>query len=144
MTTQFIALLASAGLATVGLAATSATLSADALPTGVVSLAGDGDGGGGARICRVEIVRTGAGGTASTVRSELEGGQCLCTMTTGPANSNGSAENLVNALLRDRSCEGAPAAGAEETGGGGGVLGGVVGAAAIGGLAAGLGGKSNG
>lgn len=138
MNTQLIALLASAGLATAGVAATSATRSADALPIGAVAFA-DGDGGGGGQ-CRVNIVRTGASGTANVVRTELEGGGCICTMTTGPANNNGSAEGLVDALLRDRTCQGPPAAGGVD----GGLLGGLIGAAALGGLAAGLGGKSNG
>lgn len=141
MSIQLFAILAAAGLATTGVAAVSATRSVDALPTGAVSLA-QGDSGSG-NLCRVEIVRTGTGGTANTVRRELEGGQCLCSMTTGPAGSNGSAEDLVNALLRDRTCEGPPPAGANG-GMNGGVLGGLIGAAALGGLAAGLGGKSNG
>lgn len=141
MSTQLFAILASAGLATAGLAAASATRSADALPTGAVALAADDQGGG--NRCRVEILRTGPGGTAATVRRELEGGECLCSMTTGPEGNNGSAENLVLALLRDRTCEGAPPA-AVDGGANGGLLGGLIGAAALGGLAAGLGGKSNG
>lgn len=143
MATQFIAILAAAGLATAGMAVASETRSAGALPELTTEFMQEGTGGG--QKCRVEVLRTGAGGTAAVTRSTGAGG-CVCTVTTGPAGSNGAAEDVVAALLRDRECEGAPNAGDEGAGGGsnGAVIAGIVGAVAIGGLAIGLGSDSSG
>ena len=75
---------------------------------------------------------------------------CVCTLVTGPADNNGNAEDVVTAMLRDRSCPDSPMVGqavreVARTGGGSGliipVLVGVVGAA---GLAVALGAKSRG
>jgi hypothetical protein len=109
-------------------------------------------GGAAGEKCVVNVDRNGSPGVANVTRSVLANGQCVCNVSTGPEAGNGSAESVVTALLRDKTCDGAPAAntGTEQAGssaGGGasgGVLGGVVGAVAVGGLAAGLGGKSKG
>lgn len=110
-------------------------------------------GGATGEKCEVIVDRNGTPGVANVTRSALANGQCVCNVSTGPEAGNGSAESVVTALLRDKTCDGAPSAGNTGTeqagssaGGGasGGVLGGVVGAVAVGGLAAGLGGKSKG
>ena len=75
---------------------------------------------------------------------------CVCTLVTGPAGNNGNAEDVVTAMLRDRTCPNSQMVGqtvreVARTGGGGGliipVLVGVVGAA---GLAVALGAHSRG
>lgn len=140
-----MAILASASLASAGVYGASETRAADVLPEGASTFMGGGDAGGAGQ-CRVDVVRSGQSGVANVTRA-VSNGQCVCTVTTGPASGNGPAEEVVNALLRDRTCDGAPAAGdtgQTAGGGGGGVLGGVVGAVAAGGLAVGLGGKSKG
>lgn len=153
MTTKLIAILASAGLASSGVVAASATRAVDVMPATSIALMAQGGAAG--EKCVVNVDRNGTPGVANVTRSALASGQCVCNVSTGPEAGNGSAEGVVTALLRDRTCDGAPAAnGAEQTGGnaggggggggGGGVLGGVVGAVAVGGLAAGLGGKSKG
>ena len=148
VTAKLVAILASAGLASSGVYAASATRAADVLPAASVALMAQGSATG--EKCVVNVDRNGTAGVANVTRSVLASGQCVCNVSTGPEAGNGSAEGVVSALLRDRTCDGAPAAGdagAEQAGGGGGsggVLGGVVGAVAVGGLAAGLGGKSKG
>lgn len=103
----------------------------------------EGDAGG--QQCRIDVIRSEPAGTAKVTRSVLPNGQCLCTVKTGPQNNNGSAEDIVTGLLDSRSCDGAPPAGETSGGSGsGGMIGGLVGAVAVGGLAAGLGGKSKG
>ena len=69
-------------------------------------------GGSGGK-CRVDVVRTGTAGVADITRSELSDGTCVCTVTTGQPSVNGAAENVVTNLLRDRTCDGAPAPGRE-------------------------------
>jgi hypothetical protein len=148
VSTKIVALLASASLATSGVYAVSATRAADVLPGAPASFTAEGDAGG--PQCRVDVIRSEPAGVAKVTRSVLADGQCLCTVKTGPQNNNGSAESIVNELLSRRSCDGAPPAGelpegANAGGGGsGGMIGGLVGALAVGGLAAGLGGKSKG
>ena len=121
--------------------------SADALPA--IMLA---DGVSGAGKCSVKVIRTGAPGAADIVRDQLADGTCVCVVTTGPASVNGSAEDVVGSLLRDRECSAAPAANSASNvagagasaGGAGAVLPVVLGAVGAGGLAAGLGNASNG
>jgi hypothetical protein len=150
VTIKIIALLASASLATTGSLAVSATRAADVLPGAPSAFMAEGGEGG--EKCHVDVVRSGSPGAADVTRSVLANGRCVCTITTGPKSNNGPAEAIVNELLSDRTCEGAPPAGdtpAGQTSGSGagasgGVLGGLLGAVAVGGLAAGLGGKSKG
>jgi hypothetical protein len=155
VTVKIIALLASASLATTGSFAVSATRAADVLPGAPSAFMADGNDGG--EKCRVEVVRTASPGAADVTRSVLANNRCVCIITTGPKSNNGSAEAIVDELLKDRTCDGAPPAGntgagqtagsgGAASGGGasGGVLGGLLGAVAVGGLAAGLGGKSKG
>jgi hypothetical protein len=145
---KIIALLASASLATSGAYAVSVTRAADVLPGAPSAFMAEGNAGG--QQCRVDVVRSEPAGVAKVTRGVLPDGQCLCTVKTGPQGNNGSAESVVNELLNSRSCDGAPPAGetpegASAGGGGsGGMIGGLVGALAVGGLAAGLGGKSKG
>ena len=76
MATQFIAILAAAGLASAGVTAASETRSAGALPESTVNLMAQDDAGGGGQKCRVEVVRSGAGGTASV--NSRDGFRFLC------------------------------------------------------------------
>ena len=109
MASQIFAVLASAGLVTAGFASAGETRSSAALP-GQVSLLGEGQSAGGLTgdKCRVEVVRRGQPGAADVTRQVLSNGSCVCTVTTGSAAGNGSAESIVSALLRDRECNGAP------------------------------------
>lgn len=95
--------LAAASLVTAGLAATGSVRSADALPAILLA-----DGVSGASTCSVKIIRTGTPGAASIVRDQLADGRCTCVVTTGAASLNSAAEGLVNSVLRDRECTGAP------------------------------------
>lgn len=150
MTSQFLA--AAASVALIGAGFTGAgTRAIDAMP-GVQTAFADGNGDGGDKVCRVDVIRSGTPGNADIARQELAGGKCVCIVTTGPASSNGSAESVVTNLLRDKTCGDAPLVGdavseAATAGGGNGggtiiitVLG-VVGAA---GLAVALGKDTNG
>lgn len=149
MTSQFLAAAASVALIGAGFSG-AGTRSIEALPG--FSTFGAGSDGGADDRCRVDVVRSGNPGKADITRQELDNGQCVCIVTTGPASSNGAAEDVVTALLRDRTCSNAPVVGRAVsdaavggTGGGSGtiivtVLG-VVGAA---GLAVALGKDSNG
>jgi hypothetical protein len=150
VTSQFIAAAASVALLGAGFSAVDGTRSTESLPMNAVSLA-QGDAAGGNR-CRVDVIRAAPAGAAAITRHVLTDGSCVCTVTTGPAGGNGGAENIVTNLLRDRTCNGAPAPGrpvaeaATGTTGGGGsvilpVLIGTVGAA---GLAVALGQDSKG
>lgn len=150
MASQVIAVLAAAGLVTGGAAATASVRSADVLPL-IAALQGAPTGGK----CTVNVVRSGTPGVAQITRGALSDGSCVCTVTTGSAAANGSAEDVVSNLLRDRECTGAPAAesitntagnqvAGAGAGGAGAVLPVVLGAVAAGGLAAGLGNASNG
>lgn len=126
MTSQFIATAASVALLGAGFSSVDGTRSAEALPMNSVSMnQGLADGP-----ARVDVIRSGPSGTAKITRTVLTDGTTVCTVTTGPKDTNGAAEDIVKNLLRDRSCTGAPAPGrpiAEAaTGAGGGGAGGVV------------------
>lgn len=128
MTGQVFAVLAAAGLITAGAVAAD-TRSASALPLAMMAQA---TGGG---TCEVVVNRTGTPGVAEVVRTETES-QCICTITTGAADVNGSAEAIVQTVQRDKECRDDAVAGAVV---GGGAAGGAAGAAggAAGGAAAG-------
>ena len=109
MSSQIIAAIVAAGLVGAGVASASGTRSVSALPFQSL-MAADSAGAGGE--CRVDVVRSGAPGSADVTRQVLNNGSCVCTITTGPSgNANGSAEAIVGSLLRDRTCDGAPAPG---------------------------------
>jgi hypothetical protein len=148
---QFLAAAAAVGLMGAGLANASQTRSFEAM-TGQTAMFGSGDGGGAdGGTCRVDVVRSGSAGSADVTRQTFSDGSCVCTVTTGPVDSNGSAEAIVSNLLRDRECAGAPTAGNEAAGaaggggmGGGAVIGVLFGVAALGvGVAAGGGKKDS-
>lgn len=127
MTSHFIAAAASVALLGAGFAGAEGTRSAQALP-GQSSVAAANETGT-AKRCQVEVIRTGTPGVANIVRDELTDGTCVCIVTTGEPARNGAAENVVLDLLRDRTCEGAPAparglteAATAGSGGGAGVL----------------------
>lgn len=157
MSSQILAALAAVSLVGAGVAGAAETRSVDAIP-GASALVGSGMGGGSDdNRCRVDVVRSGAPGTADITRQVLNNGGCVCIVTTGQAASNGSAEDIVKALLRDRTCDGAPAAAVANNGvgqavstaatGGGGsgaVLPVLLGAVAAGGLAVAAGKDSKG
>lgn len=133
MPSQIFAVLASVSLVGAGLASATETRAFDALP--VLGAAGAGAGAG--DLCRVDVNRAGTPGSAAVTRQSV-GDECICTITTGPSSNNGSAENIVNALLRDRTCDGAPPpAGdaAQAGGGGGGIIGALAGIVSAGGAA---------
>jgi hypothetical protein len=127
---QVLAVLASVGLIGAGVATAAETRAFDALP--VLGAAGAADN---ARLCRVDVIRSGAPGSAAVNRLERDD-TCICKITTGPRDTNGSAEDIVNALLRDRTCDGAPPpvaeAAAHGAGGASGAIIGVVLAAGVG------------
>ncbi len=148
MTSQFLAAAASVALVGAGFAGVG-TRSIEAMPALQSSFADGADGGADNR-CRVDVIRTGTPGVADIARQVLDNGKCVCIVTTGAASNNGSAEDVVTALLRDRTCESAPLVGktvAETATAGGGsgyvvpLLLGVVGAA---GLGVAMGGSSHG
>lgn len=148
MAGYFAGVLAAAGMMTAGVAATAAVRSADALP--LVALAAGAPVAG---KCSVKVVRTGTPGAADIVREQLADGSCVCVVTTGPASSNGSAEDAVQGLLGNRECSNAPAPGNEAATTAAkaasfapvsGILPVVLGARGAGGLAATLGNVSNG
>ncbi|MBS0473738.1 MAG: hypothetical protein JSR28_01155 [Proteobacteria bacterium] len=114
MSTQIIAALAAVGLVGAGVAGTAETRSFDAIP-GAIALMGDGVGGATGDKCRVDVIRSGTPGSADIARQVLNNGQCVCVVTTGQVKANGSAEDIVKALLRDRTCDGAPLADAAGT-----------------------------
>lgn len=121
MTSQFLAAAASVALLGAGFAGIEGTRSSEVLPAHQISFT-SAQGASGSK-CRVDVVRTGTAGVADIARSELSDGTCVCTVTTGQPSVNGAAETVVTNLLRDRSCEGAPAPGREVSqaaGGGGG------------------------
>lgn len=109
MSSQIIAAIVAAGLVGAGVASASETRSVSALPVQSL-MAADGAGAGGE--CRVDVIRSGTPGSADVTRQVFNNGSCICTITTGPSgNANGSAEAIVGSLLRDRTCDGAPAPG---------------------------------
>ena len=149
MLSQFLAAAASVALVGAGVAGTSGVRSFEAMPTRT-SMVADGEGAGASSMCRVDVIRTGDSGTVTSTRTVLNDGNCVCTLVTGPAGANGNAEDVVTAMLRDRTCPDSPTVGravreVARTGGGSGliipVLVGVVGAA---GLAVALGSNSRG
>lgn len=134
----FLAGFAAIGMITGTVAQAGATRAADQ---------GSGQGAA-AEQCRVEVTRNAGSGTYNVTR-QVSNGQCTCFVSTGPSNQGGSAEASVAAILRDRSCAGAPPAVAQAAsggGGGGGAMGTllpVIGvAAAAGGVAAATGSSS--
>ncbi len=141
MTSQIIVAIAAAGLLGAGVASATETRSFGALPSQLV-IAADSGGSGAGGECRVDVVRNGAPGTADITRLVMNNGGCVCTISTGPSGkANGSAEAIVAALLRDRSCDGAPApgnAGGQAAGGSGGAAGTVLTVLVAAGGAAGL------
>lgn len=158
MGTQIFGILAAAGLVGAGVAGAAETRSFSAIPS-AFALMSDGAATSASQKCRVDVNRTGTAGTADVTRQVLENDQCVCVVTTGPAQSNGAAEEIVKALLRDRTCAGAPlaaatganpgvggAVSAAATGGGGmgAVLPVLIGGVGAAGLAVGLGKDSNG
>ncbi|MFM5949905.1 MAG: hypothetical protein ACKOPM_11885 [Novosphingobium sp.] len=108
MTSQFIAAAASVALIGAGFASAEGTRSIEAIPAFNATLVAN-DGGGKADKCRVDVFRGGTAGTADIRRYVENNGTCVCTVTTGEKAANGNAEDIVDGLLRDRSCEGAPA-----------------------------------
>jgi hypothetical protein len=118
VTSQFIAAAASVALLGTGFAGVDGTRSIEAIPGKVTMLADNGSGGGSGK-CKVDVIRTGAPGSADITRQVLDNGTCVCTITTGPSNGNGAAEGIVGDLLRDRTCDGAPAPGEKPAAAGG-------------------------
>ena len=123
MSSRIIAGIVAASLVGAGVASANETRSVSALPSqSLMAVDGIGAGAGAGGECRVDVVRSGAPGSADVTRQVFNNGSCVCTITTGPSgNANGSAEAIVGALLRDRACDGAPAAGelgAQAAGGG--------------------------
>ncbi len=152
MISQLLAAAASVALVGAGVAGTSGVRSFEAMPTRTSAVA-DGEGAGASGMCRVDVVRSGEGGTVTSTRAVLKDGSCVCTLVTGPAGANGNAEDVITGMLRDRTCPESPMTGSTgeavstvaSSGGGSGliipVLVGVVGAA---GLAVALGANSRG
>lgn len=112
MSTQIIAALASIGLLGAGVAGASEIRAFDAMPV-VAAMAGAGQA---ASKCRVDVIRSGTPGTADVTRAVYDNGGCVCIVTTGPASSNGAAEEIVNALVRERTCDAAPVVAANNPG----------------------------
>ncbi len=135
MTSHLLAAAAAVGLLGAGFANAGETRSFEAM-TGQSAMFGSGEGGSAAGDkCRVDVIRSGSTGTADVTRQAFSDGSCVCTVTTGPSDSNGSAETIVSGLLRDRECEGAPAPGEEasQAGGPGGMIGVLAAVAGVGG-----------
>ena len=126
MISQLLAAAASVALVGAGVAGSSGVRSFEAMPTRTSAVA-DGDGAGASGMCRVDVVRSGDAGTVTSTRTVLNDGSCVCTLVTGPAGANGNAEDVVTAMLRDRTCPESPTVGravreVARTGGGGGVI----------------------
>lgn len=123
MTSQFLTAAATIGLLGAGIAGSADTRSFQAM-TPQASFAVEGDGVSG-NMCRIDVVRTGAAGTAEISRRVLGDGSCVCVVTTGAAGTNGAAEEVVANLRRDQKCDGASVSNAEpaEAGGGAGIFG---------------------
>lgn len=147
MMSQFLTAVTSLALIGAGALGSADVRASDAIPMSQTKVT-DGDSGGASNICRVDVIRSGKGGTVNTTRTVLTDNSCVCTVVTGPADDNGNAEDVVAAILRDRTCAASPVvgkavSGVATSGGGRGVilpvLVGVVGAA---GLAVALGAKS--
>ena len=96
--------------------------------------------GDGASSCRVKVSRTAPAGVFDLTRQVLNGGKCVCRVTTGPRSQGGSAESALAGLLLRRTCSDAPLAAAGAAGGSSGlvpIIGGVAAAGGIAGAAAG-------
>ena len=155
MASQIIATIAAAALVAGGFVVGSETRSMGALPRSTALVTAGAATAAASEKCVVDVVRTRAPGSSQIERDERPDGQCICRIFTGPSVSNGAAESVVAALLRDRECANAPvaapadgaaagaAAGATGGGLGGAVLPVVFGVGAIG-LGAGLAGASKG
>lgn len=128
MSTQVVAILAAAGLVGAGVAGAAETRAFSAIPAAVTMMSAGADA---ADKCRVDVIRSGTPGAADVTRQVLDNGNCVCIVTTGPVQTNGAAEEIVKALLRDRTCASAPLAAV--TGTNPGVGGAVSGAATTGG-----------
>ena len=103
-----------AGLAAIGM------ISGTVAQAGATRAADQGsDAGSAAESCRVEVTRNAGAGTYNVTR-QVSNGQCTCFVSTGPSSQGGSAEASVAAILRDRSCAGAPPAVVQTAGGAGG------------------------
>ena len=111
MMSQLLAAAASIALVGAGVAGTSGTRSFEAMPTLASAVAPDGDGAGDSRMCRVDVVRSGQSGTVTSTRTVLRDHSCVCTLVTGPAGANGNAEDVITAMLRDRTCPDSPMVG---------------------------------
>lgn len=150
MSTQILSAFAAFGLIGAGVAGASQTRAIDALPV-TVAMAGAGQAAASGK-CRVDVVRTGTPGTADVTRAVADNGGCICVVTTGPVAANGTAEEIVKAFLRDRTCDAAPpasptgqtAAAAASGGGTGPIIPVVLGALGAAGLAAAAGGGGDG
>lgn len=147
MSSQIIAAVAAVGLLGAGLAGAGETRAFQAIPAPFAMMAGSAEAPAGDK-CRVDVFRTGAAGSADIARQVLDNGGCVCMITTGEAAHNGSAEDIVKALLRDRTCDGAPLASTAASGTSGGSSGAVlpvlVGSVGAAGLAVALGKDSGG
>ena len=107
MFSQLLAAAASVALIGVGAVVPSSIRSSDAMPM-AQSVAADGDGAGASGMCRVDVVRSGEAGAVTSTRTVLNDGSCVCTLVTGSAGANGNAEDVVTAMLRDRTCPSSP------------------------------------
>jgi len=147
VSSNLVATIAGAALVVGGFAAGTGTRSYSALPVSTTAAAAAGAATGGQ--CQVEVRRSGDAGTSDVRRLQIDNGDCVCVITTGPSSANGAAEDIVRALLRDRQCTDAlaptdlgPTTGA--TGGMGGIVLPVVFGVGAVGLGAALGGSSKG
>lgn len=107
MLTQILAATASVALIGAGAVAPSSFRSFEAIPM-AQSVVADSDGDGDSGTCRVDVVRNGRSGTVTSTRTVLKDHSCVCTLVTGPSDNNGNAEDVVNAMLRDRKCPDSP------------------------------------
>lgn len=107
MSSQSIIATAIFALLGTGLAAADGTRSAAVAPP-VRAVAPMDPASGSDAKCEVQVVRNGTPGMASITRLAKAGGSCLCTVTTGPAKTNGPAEGIVKGLLSSGKCDGAP------------------------------------
>ena len=110
MFSQLLAATASVALIGAGAVAPTSFRSSEAMPIMQTAVA-DGEGAGDSGLCRVDVVRTGASGTVTSTRTVLRDHSCVCTLVTGPAGNNGNAEDVVTAMLRDRTCPDSPMVG---------------------------------
>ena len=110
MFTQLLAATASVALIGAGAVAPSSIRASQAMAMSPSAVA-DNDGAGDSHLCRVDVIRTGESETVTTTRTVLKDHSCVCTLVTGPAGNNGNAEDVVTAMLRDRTCPNSPLVG---------------------------------